>query len=189
MHQVSLCIALYLKALGQTKINLEQINVILSQFMTNAITIYDDEFVSMGIGLFPLLAMLNHSCSPNAFVSFNHLTKSAEIRSLCEIRQGEQLFISYSDITMPKRMRKQELMRAYHFDCNCSVCTKRDESMCIALCCKKCGSELGNDLLDEYECLNKQCRKKYKKQKLRRIVDEIETKYCEINRDVAYTNE
>ena len=210
MNQVSLCIALYMKALHETlqsqslsrkkkktgdkdyqteefKVDMNEINMTLGIFSTNAISICDDEFNTFGIGLFPLLSMMNHSCDPNVMVKFNPCTKTAEIRALRDIKQNEQLFINYTDITVPKFMRQQALKKDYCFECKCTFCDNKsnvNEQLCIDLCCVKCGDILDGCLVDVYQCKNKKCGKKYAKYKLRQIVDDTESEYYEIKKDV-----
>ncbi len=76
----------------------------------------------MNLGLFPLLSMINHNCKPNIMIKFNSETKKAEIRALQNINKNEQLFINYTDITVPKFMRQRVLLKDYYFECKCLFC-------------------------------------------------------------------
>lgn len=55
-----------------------EIAQLLSRFLFNNHTISNDACASIGIGIYPLVAMINHSCEPNCIQVFNG--KILEIR-------------------------------------------------------------------------------------------------------------
>ncbi len=63
---------------------------------------------------------MNHSCNPNAVVSFDG--PSLNVRSLRDIDQDEEIFISYVDITDNPWQRQKELSERYFFRCDCVEC-------------------------------------------------------------------
>jgi hypothetical protein len=63
------------------------------QVQTNAFNMTDPDSGTAGIFLDSVLAMVNHSCNPNAFVNFDGRT--ATIRALEAIRDGQEIEISY----------------------------------------------------------------------------------------------
>ncbi|KAI9206182.1 uncharacterized protein BJ171DRAFT_499039 [Polychytrium aggregatum] len=86
----------------------------------NSMTICDRELSGIGVGLYPELSLLNHSCDPNCFLVFSGC--KASLRVLRPIHQGQQLFLSYIDVTDPAGLRKKELGSRYFFDCKCTLC-------------------------------------------------------------------
>jgi len=93
--------------------------------MTNAFraTLADD--TPVGLCFEPILALANHSCSPNAVVVFDG--RSVALRALEQIGKGEQVFISYITATEDRTSRQTNLKQRYFFDCQCEKCSK-DES-------------------------------------------------------------
>jgi hypothetical protein len=65
----------------------------VSQIHTNAFDRADLDSDQAGIFLEPTLAMINHSCLPNAFVSFHK--RAAILRAEAAIKAGDELQISY----------------------------------------------------------------------------------------------
>ncbi|KAH8885128.1 SET domain-containing protein [Thozetella sp. PMI_491] len=98
---------------------LEAAKEIFCKIQTNAFDRSDADTGMAGIFLEPSLAMVNHSCIPNAFVSFDK--RAAFLRAEREIREGEEIQISYIDYTLPRSAR-QGALRAYHFECTCPRC-------------------------------------------------------------------
>ncbi|KAK0628519.1 hypothetical protein B0T17DRAFT_588610 [Bombardia bombarda] len=92
---------------------------VLCKIQTNAFNRLDADTGAAGIFLDPGLAMVNHSCVPNAFVSFER--RSAMLRAERQIEVGDEILISYVDYTAPKTAR-QEALRLYHFQCDCPRC-------------------------------------------------------------------
>jgi len=93
--------------------------------ITNAFraTLADD--TPVGLCFEPILALANHSCSPNAVVMFDG--RSVALRALEPVSKGEQLFISYITATEDRLSRQTTLKQRYFFDCHCEKCSK-DES-------------------------------------------------------------
>lgn len=109
----------------------------ISQIQTNAFHRYDADLGQVGIFLEPKLAMVNHSCIPNAMVQF--VGRKAILRAEKPIKVDEEIEISYtgmsprhilkmpadmlSDYTFPRSKRKHALA-PYFFDCQCPRCEK-----------------------------------------------------------------
>lgn len=74
----------------------------------------------IGLCLDPLLARANHSCRPNAAITFDG--KRATLRALSPIAKGEQIFISYIDETQRQEVRREALAKTWFFQCLCSRC-------------------------------------------------------------------
>ncbi|XP_044756120.1 SET and MYND domain-containing protein 5 [Coccinella septempunctata] len=81
-----------------------------------------------GVALYMLQSAANHSCSPNAEVSFSNNNNKLALVSLKEIKEGEEIFISYldeCDLHRSRRSRQKVLMENYLFICNCEKCLRQ----------------------------------------------------------------
>ncbi|RDW60172.1 hypothetical protein BP5796_11778 [Coleophoma crateriformis] len=68
----------------------------------------------------PLLARMNHSCDPNAEVSFSE--HDYRVTALRGIKKDEPVVISYIDVNNDRDTRRKELKERWHFDCKCVRC-------------------------------------------------------------------
>eukprot|EP01047_Picozoa_sp_COSAG01_P043975 COSAG01_NODE_3939_length_5514_cov_662.486057_11_plen_94_part_00 len=79
----------------------------------------------MGTALYTQIAVLNHSCAPNAAVVHggSHL---AQLRTTRALRRGEELTITYIDGNerLGVAARRRELQPGYGFVCECAKCGK-----------------------------------------------------------------
>jgi SET domain len=98
-------------------------------------------FDALGLAFDPALALLNHSCNPNAAIVFNR--NIASLRSIKDIAEGEQITISYADNTFKRAARRLLLRDQYFFECRCLGCeppdntfTGRDCWLCDNEACK-----------------------------------------------------
>ncbi|KAH6630632.1 hypothetical protein B0J18DRAFT_421760 [Chaetomium sp. MPI-SDFR-AT-0129] len=98
----------------------EKAKEVLCMIQTNAFNRLDPDTGMAGIFLDAGLAMVNHSCVPNAFIGFDKRT--AVLRAERPIQEGEEITISYIDTALPKSAR-YEALRQYHFQCHCPRCT------------------------------------------------------------------
>ena len=112
-----------------------------SGFGTNALSTSSKDLDVVGVGLYPLISMINHSCVPNATL-YIHNTM-AELRPLRKLKKGEEITINYIDITLPTRMRQKLLRETYYFDCQCDRCRKPDAKMSLICPQNACRAEIG----------------------------------------------
>ncbi|KAH6854556.1 hypothetical protein B0I37DRAFT_301608, partial [Chaetomium sp. MPI-CAGE-AT-0009] len=105
--------------LGEGEEVLGRAREVLCKIQTNAFNRLDADTGMTGIFLDATLAMVNHSCVPNAFIGFDKRT--AVLRTERPIQEGEEITISYIDNTLPKSARR-EALRLYHFECDCPRC-------------------------------------------------------------------
>ncbi|XP_077276488.1 protein-lysine N-methyltransferase SMYD4 [Temnothorax americanus] len=79
--------------------------------------------VFIGGGVYPTVAMLNHSCNPGVIRYFIGTTMI--VRAVRTIGAGEEISENYGPIftTMPESERKRKLRVQYWFDCNCEACS------------------------------------------------------------------
>ncbi|KAI1412606.1 SET domain-containing protein [Hypoxylon sp. FL1857] len=93
---------------------------ILCQIQVNSFNRIDADTGQSGVYINTVLAMLNHSCLPNAFVRF--VRRKAILHAYREIKPGEEIEISYIDIFLPRSRRREALKTRYNFDCVCPRC-------------------------------------------------------------------
>ncbi|KYN03191.1 PREDICTED: SET and MYND domain-containing protein 4-like [Cyphomyrmex costatus] len=79
--------------------------------------------VFIGGGVYPTVAMLNHSCNPGVVRYFIGTTMI--VRAIRTINVGEEISENYGPIftTTPESERKRKLRMQYWFDCNCEACS------------------------------------------------------------------
>ena len=92
----------------------------------NSMTLVSPTFEPLGLCLDPLVATVNHSCDPNAVITFDGPILS--LRSSRAIESDEEISISYIDCTNPYHMRQEELRDRYFFSCRCGRC-QRESSL------------------------------------------------------------
>ncbi|KAI1751718.1 hypothetical protein F4782DRAFT_504009 [Xylaria castorea] len=71
------------------------------------------------LGSYPDIARFNHDCRPNVHYRITNATITA-IASR-DTQHGEELTISYIDVFLPSRERKQRI-RTWGFECACALC-------------------------------------------------------------------
>lgn len=103
-------------------INIKEIAENFSKFACNAHTICDVELRPIGTGLYPVISILNHSCFPNAVLTFEG--KLAVIRAVQRIPKNTEVLISYIDTAGSTMTRQKTLEEQYFFICSCPRCMK-----------------------------------------------------------------
>ncbi|XP_059761303.1 histone-lysine N-methyltransferase SMYD3 isoform X1 [Balaenoptera ricei] len=96
-----------------------------AKVICNSFTICNAEMQEVGVGLYPSMSLLNHSCDPNCSIVFNgpHLL----LRAVRDIEAGEELTICYLDMLMTSEERQKQLRDQYCFDCDCFRCQTQDK--------------------------------------------------------------
>jgi SET domain len=134
-------------ALGRDEFSLDDAVSMLSSFDSNNFMISDDLAHGRGAGVFSLGALLNHSCQPNAVISYcsekDFMEREGEgwtgsekdppcgfegqivqvIRALRDIKKGEEICHSFVELALPLEHRQQQLSSSYDFVCTCELCT------------------------------------------------------------------
>ena len=78
-------------------------------------------------GLFPMVAMLNHSCAPNAcYTAVSDQSVTMELRTTRAVTAGEELSLQYIALYQPRRRRLEQLAAERHFTCLCARCESGD---------------------------------------------------------------
>ncbi|CAN0399479.1 unnamed protein product [Ascophyllum nodosum] len=95
----------------------------------------------IGVGLFPLTAMINHSCKPNCTFFFHD--GKMEVRALEGIKAGTELNVHYIDLLQSTPDRRRELLASKHFVCACSRQdnSKTTDAYLDGACCVDCGQD------------------------------------------------
>ncbi len=78
----------------------------------------------IGLCFDPYLSLINHSCVPNAYISFRG--PAAVVRALLPIEEGEEVLVSYIDQSLPRQQRHEKLKSRWHFECACEACEDKD---------------------------------------------------------------
>ncbi|KAI4537005.1 hypothetical protein MG293_013208, partial [Ovis ammon polii] len=96
-----------------------------AKVICNSFTICNAEMQEVGVGLYPSMSLLNHSCDPNCSIVFNgpHLL----LRAVRDVEAGEELTICYLDMLMTSEERRKQLRDQYCFDCDCFRCQTQDK--------------------------------------------------------------
>ncbi|GBP91691.1 SET and MYND domain-containing protein 5 [Eumeta japonica] len=77
-----------------------------------------------GSGLYELQSACNHSCAPNAEVSFPYGNHRLQLKAVKQIMPGEEIYISYLDecsLQRSRHSRQKELAQNYLFVCWCAL--------------------------------------------------------------------
>ncbi|GAA6084502.1 N-lysine methyltransferase SMYD2-A isoform X1 [Tachysurus ichikawai] len=94
---------------------------LFAQVNCNGFTIEDEELSHLGSAVFPDVALMNHSCNPNAIVTYKGTV--AEVRAVQKISPGDEIFNSYIDLLYSTEDRTERLEQSYFFSCDCTECT------------------------------------------------------------------
>ena len=102
---------------------------LLLRIKFNSHPIYDSGGTSrIGLGLYPVAALMNHACAFNAVCSFAPGGAVLNVRAVRAIEPGEHVCYAYIDPYQPRRTRRAQLRDAYFFDCACSQCSCHENS-------------------------------------------------------------
>ncbi len=110
-----------------------------------------------GMGVFPLVAMLNHACDPNStYVSAEGTTMV--VKTTRSVAKGEELTVGYTTAFLPVAVRQRVLKARYGFACTCARCAPTAVDLSRAFVCG-CSAEgvlcpIGRgDKNSEWQCL------------------------------------
>ncbi|KAL4260767.1 MUB1/samB family protein [Pleurotus pulmonarius] len=101
---------------------------VISRFTTNSFTLTSPSLTPLGVCVSPAIALINHSCDPNAVVVFPRSSESTaqeplmQVIAIKPIAADEEILTSYIDTTLPKSQRQQSLLETYNFTCKCTLC-------------------------------------------------------------------
>eukprot|EP00238_Polyblepharides_amylifera_P003568 CAMPEP_0196577764 /NCGR_PEP_ID=MMETSP1081-20130531/6779_1 /TAXON_ID=36882 /ORGANISM="Pyramimonas amylifera, Strain CCMP720" /LENGTH=141 /DNA_ID=CAMNT_0041896773 /DNA_START=144 /DNA_END=566 /DNA_ORIENTATION=+ len=84
-----------------------------------------------GYGIFPSASLFNHSCVPNLCHDLHARQGGGMLvfRALMDVKEGDELFSSYLDLTKSKRERSKTI-QSWCFNCRCLRCNdEKTEAM------------------------------------------------------------
>lgn len=125
--------------------SIRSITDLLCRLACNAHTICDEELRPMGMGMFQMISVANHSCQPNSGVLFRGRT--AVLRALQYIEPGTEVAFSYADVAVSTASRRRHLSDHYFFTCQCGRCTQQGSGE----------GEREDARMEGYCCTNRQC--------------------------------
>lgn len=129
---------------GQKQFSVDQINRAVGILETNCWEF--QSFVTCGNrGLFPLLALVNHSCRPNLRNIWMTESPFTNTSYACiDIKQGEEINNSYLKTTSCGIARRQMILDMWYFECRCERCRDPTElgSHANTILCTNCTSGL-----------------------------------------------
>ncbi|OWZ15375.1 hypothetical protein PHMEG_00010988 [Phytophthora megakarya] len=140
----------------ECQVPVEEILVIAAQINENAYSLdaLDEKHLVAAVGLFPICGLINHSCQPNCTWS-NGGDSVMEVRALRDIKEGEEITLSYIDIDMERSERRKELRDTKHFDCQCERCSvplsESVDRYLEGFCCPRCSAK---DVRDKDQVLS-----------------------------------
>uniref|UniRef100_A0A803L098 Histone-lysine N-methyltransferase ASHR1 n=1 Tax=Chenopodium quinoa TaxID=63459 RepID=A0A803L098_CHEQI len=126
-------------------LKLKEVAENFSKLACNVHSICDSELRPLGIGLYPVISIINHSCLPNAVLMFEG--KQAVVRAVQPIPKGTEVLISYIETAGSTMTRQKALKEQYFFSCSCP--------RCIIL--GQCEDIRESAILEGYGCDNNAC--------------------------------
>ncbi|XP_006167616.1 SET and MYND domain-containing protein 4 [Tupaia chinensis] len=120
----------------------------------------DSRQVRLATGIFPVVSLLNHSCSPNTSVSFRSTV--ATVRASQRIGKGAEILHCYGphESRMGVAERRRKLRSQYFFDCHCPACEAEQHGTAArprweAFRCHSCRALMQGD--DMLSCGSRSC--------------------------------
>jgi hypothetical protein len=101
-------------------------HLLISKFRCNNFGVTTFLQTTIAHGVFPLAAVLNHSCTPNCVLVYSGTTVT--IRTIEPVAAGAELFHSYVDVTHGVEERRAHLSEVYGFECACSRCVEQSSA-------------------------------------------------------------
>nr|GEW80082.1 histone-lysine N-methyltransferase ASHR1 isoform X1 [Tanacetum cinerariifolium] len=126
-------------------LDIKEIAESFSKLACNAHTVCDSELIPLGTGLYPVISIINHSCSPNAVLVFEG--RIATVRAVQNIPKGSEVLISYIETAGSTMTRQKALSEQYFFTCSCTRCIKLGQ----------CEDIEESAVLEGYRCKNHTC--------------------------------
>lgn len=107
---------------GGSSVLQQHLESILRRFRVNNFGMVDDMVRLVGGGVYPLGALLNHSCAPNCLLRYTTKGGVLEIVAARAISKGGELTHSYIELVAPTHTRQERLREIYEFACDCQRC-------------------------------------------------------------------
>ena len=142
---------------GKLETSVEEIIQLACQINANSFVLYEPLATSqheIGVSLLPMSALLNHSCAPNC-VSLTDARGKSIVRTVEDVKKGQELCISYVDLYLPTSERRGKLLETKFFWCQCTRCVENlHQDMVIeGIRCEACSAGyLYQDESEVYKC-------------------------------------
>jgi len=143
---------------------------ILRIFLANCVDIKGPKEDEDHRGVFLMFSRINHSCSPNAVISWSKLPSEISIRASKRISIDEEITINYirdDGCFYLEKRRKEILQQTWNFDCMCGICNLDKEALCENEDIRKQILELEEELKEFEHPAFKFAEKAYKLEKLK----------------------
>eukprot|EP00057_Strongylocentrotus_purpuratus_P014361 XP_011668835.1 PREDICTED: histone-lysine N-methyltransferase SMYD3-like [Strongylocentrotus purpuratus] len=88
----------------------------------NEFSIMDNDLNGIAFAIYLRASMANHSCDYNCIVVFDE--RKLQLRTIKDVKDGEECTISYVDVINPAKERQAKLEEEYHFTCKCVKCVE-----------------------------------------------------------------
>ncbi|KAJ8508559.1 hypothetical protein ONZ45_g9166 [Pleurotus djamor] len=88
-----------------------------------------DNTPELHYAVFDDVSRINHSCCPNAVARWDPSTLTIQVYALRSISLGEEITISYVDLSLPTADRQSFLRTRYNFACTCQGCENNDDDL------------------------------------------------------------
>ena len=131
-----------LYSLSGTKIVAKYVQI-AQRFLENTHAMEDVEGENQleGLGMFPRVSLINHSCAPSCCLS--RLGDSISVRTLRDHSPGEELTITYSDLYLSTSERQRQLLESRFFLCQCPRCVSNEkDSLLQGVLCTRCSPQV-----------------------------------------------
>lgn len=103
-----------------TSVPAQYLSDIVTRIQFNSHPILD----TVGVGIFPLAACINHSCAPNAVYEYDTHQKQLVFRATERIGMHMEVTYSYlADVYSRRCTRQSTLLATFQFKCNCTRCS------------------------------------------------------------------
>jgi len=128
------------------------------EHVSGVIDVNSIRLATHGHGVYPMTAIMSHNCMANTKSIMNE-DGSVDVRSVLEIKKGQEITKNYVNSLETTQMRREKLKNGWYFDCNCLRCSDPLESLSFtsSVVCLRCkdGLFLSTDPLDpqaSWEC-------------------------------------
>lgn len=114
----------------------------------------------MGLGVYPIYSLLNHSCLPNVrgIKGSRRDNYTLRVVAVANIKKGEEILTRYTTPQWATTRRQQMLQNHWYFSCQCARCVDKTElgTMMNAVRCENCAGyllpERPTELDSEWKC-------------------------------------
>ncbi|XP_067255293.1 SET and MYND domain-containing protein 4 isoform X2 [Chanodichthys erythropterus] len=173
--EMSMLGATALRHMMQLRCNAQAVTAV--RVKESGMAVQSSSEIRIATAIFPVLSLLNHSCSPNTSISFtggghihhpesSHCGVTVTVRASKDLTAGQEILHCYGPHCnrMEVKERQRLLLEQYFFHCNCQACQSdlsegsqnAQENASPGLKCVKCEKPL-QSRMDRYMCSLPSC--------------------------------